>query len=83
MYSHLPWKEMQTMNNFCGQVEDLVNARIKYPRLNVIPLLLVLSAKTFHNFSYVVMALAPHDAPPTLSPKPKNCTNPDTYLLNP
>ena len=47
---YLPWKGMQTITKVRGQVEELVNARMKYPRLHVITLLLVLSAKTFHNF---------------------------------
>ena len=77
MNSYLPWKGMHTITKVCGQVEDLVNAQIKYPRLHVIPLLLVLIAKTFHKFWTVVMALAPHDA----SPLPR--THPiQTLVLN-
>ena len=34
----------------CGQVEELVNARMKHSRLYVILLHLVLSAKSVYNF---------------------------------
>ena len=69
---------MQTITKVCGQMEDLVNKQMKYPSPHVIPILLVIIAKTFHNFLTVVMALAPHDAPPppTHPSKPKTRTNP-------
>ena len=62
--SYLPWKSMEMIMEVCGQVEELVNARIKYSRLHVIPRFIVLSAKTFHNFLTILIALAPHEAPP-------------------
>ena len=63
MNSYLPQKRMQTITKVCGQLEELVNVRMKYSILHVIPLFLVLSANTFYNFWAVVMALAPHYPP--------------------
>ena len=43
---------------------------LKFDSLHVIPLLLVLSAKNFHNFWSVVMALAPHSSKLALTQLP-------------
>ena len=84
MNSYVRWKGIHTTTKVCGKVEEPVNAQIKYSMLHLIPLLLVLSVNTFHNFWTVLMALAPHDTPPTTQP-PKLNTNsaPDIYLHNP
>ena len=51
-----------------GQVEELVCSRMKYSRLYVILLHLVLSAKSVYIFWPGLMALAPHAAPFTTPP---------------
>ena len=48
-----------------GEVEELARSRMKYSRLYVILLHLVLSAKSVYNFWPGLMALAPHAAPST------------------
>ena len=57
-----------------GQVEELVCSRMKYSRLYVILLHLVLSAKSVYIFWPGLMALAPHAAP-SLHP-----THPTIYV---
>ena len=68
-----------TLNNLSliklrlGQVEELVCSRMKYSRLYVILLHLVLSAKSVYIFWPGLMALAPHAAPSLHPTHPTIC----------
>ena len=69
LQSYLPYSVSHLITQGCGQVEELVCSRMKYSRLYVILLHLVLSAKSEYNFWPGLMALAPHTAPqPNLPP---------------